>query len=89
MNDRYLVNRRQIIGVYGVLALLLLVGSFFDFAISNATFNITDPIAMFFAAYGEYPATLGFTAAGTLLFLGRNREKKFVSVCSALPVSSW
>ena len=55
---------------------LLALGSFVDYPLSCALYNETNPFAMFFAAYGEIPATLGWVAAGTLFVCGRNRDNK-------------
>lgn len=63
-------------GGLGVALTLMVLGSFVDYPLSCALYNETNPFAMFFAAYGEIPATLGWVAAGTLFVCGRNREHK-------------
>ena len=62
----------------GIVAVLMLLGSFVDYPLSHALYNKTNPVAMFFAAYGAIPAALGLTAAGCLLLSGRNRQHKLV-----------
>lgn len=53
---------------------MMLVGSIFDYSISCALYNNKNIFGIFLAGYGEYPAALGLTAAGTLLIAGRSRE---------------
>lgn len=61
------------------LLAMLLIGSFLDYPLSQALYNEANPFGMLLAAYGEYPAALGMVAAGTLLFLGHNRERKWAA----------
>ena len=42
--------------------------------------RVCSPFGLFFAGFGEYPAALGFAAAGTMLLSARNREKRLVGV---------
>lgn len=64
----------------GILLVLLAVGSSQDYELSKAIYNESNLFGITFAAFGEYPASLGFVAAGTMLFLGRNTEKKGLAV---------
>lgn len=68
--------RRALYSCLAAAAVLMLAGSFADYPLSCALYNPRDPFAIFFAAYGEAPATLGWVAAGTLLLRGRNPEKR-------------
>lgn len=61
--------------VITVLLALMMIGSFADYAISCSLFNLNNPFGIFLAAYGEYPATLGLAASGSLLaFSGRGKS---------------
>lgn len=84
MTKEPLVAKKEAGWLFGFLAVLLVIGSVFDFQISKALYNESNPIAVFFAAYGEYPAMLGFAAAGTLLILGRNRARRLIAALQVL-----
>ena len=75
-----LLSRKALCIALGAAAILMILGSFIDYPLSCALYNEKNPIAMFFAAYGEIPATLGWVAAGVLLVCGRNKEKKLPGV---------
>lgn len=64
----------------GILLVLLAIGSSLDYELSKAIYNENNLFGVIFAAFGEYPATLGFVSAGTMLFLGRNTDKKGLAV---------
>ena len=70
------LSRKILYGCMAAALALLALGSFVDYPLSCALYNETNPFAMFFAAYGEIPATLGWVAAGTLFVCGRNRDNK-------------
>ena len=72
------LSPRVLLASLGIAAALMLLGSFVDYPLSHALYNKTNPVAMFFAAYGAIPAALGLTAAGCLLLSGRNRQHKLV-----------
>lgn len=63
-----------------IAASLMLLGSFVDYPLSCALYNRSNPIAIFFAAYGAIPAALGWVAAGCLLLHSRNRQNKVVGI---------
>ena len=75
-----LLSRKALYIALGAAAILMVLGSFIDYPLSCALYNEKNPIAMFFAAYGEIPATLGWVAAGVLLVCGRNKEKKLPGI---------
>lgn len=75
-----LLTRKEAGWLLAFLAVLLIIGSVFDYRISQALYNEQNPFAIFFAAYGEYPAVLGFAAAGVLLAVGRNRQRKILGI---------
>lgn len=84
MTREALVSKKEAEGLFALLAVLLVIGSVFDFQISQALYNESNPIANFFAAYGEYPALLGFVASGALLVIGRNRQRRVVGALQLL-----
>ena len=49
------------------LLTMMVIGSFWDYPISQAIYDPSNPFGLFFAAFGEYPAALGFAAEGTLM----------------------
>lgn len=82
-NHVFLSSRGLLIAL-GTAALLMILGSFLDYPISMALYNESNPFGMFLAAYGEYPAMLGFLAAGVLLIAGRNQSKKLMGVLQCI-----
>lgn len=79
-----LFSKRGICVAAVILAVMMLVGSFFDYQISCALYNESNPFGITFAAYGEIPATLGFSAAGMMLLLAHNKEKKLIGVLQCI-----
>lgn len=75
-----LMSQKTALTALGAAVLLMVLGSFLDFPISQALYNEKNGFGMFLAAYGEYPAMLGLLIAGVLLIAGRNREKKLTAV---------
>ena len=75
-----LPGKRVLLGAGAFLLAMMLIGSFWDYPISQAFYDPSNPFGLFFAAFGEYPAALGFAAAGTMLLSARNREKRLVSI---------
>ena len=84
MTREAMVSKKEAGGLFALLAVLLVIGSVFDFQISQALYNESNPIANFFAAYGEYPAMLGFVASGALLVIGRSRQRRVVGALQLL-----
>lgn len=75
-----LLMKRVLLGTGAFLLVMMVIGSFWDYPISQAIYDPSNPFGLFFAAFGEYPAALGFVAGGTMLLSARNREKRLVSV---------
>lgn len=75
-----LPEKRVLLGVGAFLLVMMVIGSIWDFPISKAVYNPRTPFGLFFAGFGEYPAALGFAAAGAMLLSARNRENRLVSV---------
>lgn len=63
------------IAAFIFLAALMAAGSLWDFPISQRLYDPDSSFALFFAAFGEYPAALGLCAAGSLLFTAGQKEK--------------
>lgn len=76
----YLPKKRVLLGAGAFLLAMMVIGSIWDFPISNAVYEPSNPFGLFFAGFGEYPAALGFVAGGTMLLSARNREKRLVSI---------
>ena len=84
-----LPGKRVLLGTGAFLLALMLIGSIWDFSISKAVYNPGSSFGLFFAGFGEYPAALGFAAAGTMLLSARNREKQLVGVLHVAELSAW
>lgn len=67
-----LAPKRDVYLLGAILIALLLVGSVGDLAISTALVNQRSAFGLLLAGYGEAPAMLALTAAGTLLITGRS-----------------
>ena len=69
----------------GILLLVfMIVGSFFDFQISTALFDPDSLFGMLFASYGQLPAMLCISTAGTLLIKIADHRKKVLLILSYL-----
>lgn len=78
------LSRRALYGSIGAVLVLMLLGSFVDYPLSCALYNESNPFAMFFAAYGEIPATLGWVAAGSLFVCGHNKDNKILGAVQSV-----
>ena len=79
-SKRALPERKILIATGIFLFLLMLIGSVWDFPISQMLYSPENPIGKFLAAFGEYPMGLALAAAGAMLLYARNREKKFIGI---------
>lgn len=70
-----LPSTRVLLGVGLGVVLLFILGSCFDYKISLSLYHEKSSFGRFFAAFGEYPALLGLTAAGTMLFSSCSRQQ--------------
>lgn len=77
-------SRRTITGIFLFLIVMMITGSFFDYPLSCFLYNESLPAAVFFAAYGEYPAAFGLAAAGAMLFAGRNRKHRIIGILQCI-----
>ena len=63
-----LLRNRYMLIVYGICALLMLVGTFLDFNISSLVANTESQFGRFFLLFGQFPVMLcGFSASALLL----------------------
>ena len=79
-----LPSKRVLLSAGAFLLVMMVIGSVWDYPISRALYNQSNVLGLFFAAFGEYPAALGFAAAGAMLISARNREKRLRGVLQAL-----
>lgn len=73
-------EKRLFLGTASLFLVMMVIGSVWDYPISQAAYNPDSPFGLFFAAFGEYPAALGFAAAGSMLLSARNREKHLTGI---------
>lgn len=79
-----LPSKRVLLSAGAFLLVMMVIGSVWGYPISRALYNQSNVLGLFFAAFGEYPAALGFAAAGAMLISARNREKRLRGVLQAL-----
>ncbi|MCD8131703.1 MAG: phosphatase PAP2 family protein [Lachnospiraceae bacterium] len=78
-NSTY-IPHRTLIGIYIFLFVLLILGAFGDYQISCALYDESNPVAVFFAAFGECPAYLGLVAAGTMVLAACHRQHTLTGI---------
>lgn len=78
--EAVLLSKKTLYICIGIAVILMILGSFVDYPLSCALYNETNPIAVFFAAYGELPAILGWVAAGSLLAAGHSKKNKILGM---------
>ena len=83
MRHRPLLSLRLPAAAWALLALFLLAGSLADYPLSCALYDPQNFFGRFFAAFGEYPAGLGLTAAGVMLVAGRDPHRRLIAVLQA------
>ena len=79
-----LVSPRNALILLGALAVCLVTGSFVDYQLSNALFNLENPFGLLFAAYGQFPTAAASSVAGVLFICTFDRTKMVSSVLLAL-----
>ncbi|MCD8327022.1 MAG: phosphatase PAP2 family protein [Lachnospiraceae bacterium] len=84
------ISSRTVIGIYIFLFVMFILGTFDDYQISCALYNESNPVAVFFAAFGECPAYLGLVAAGTMALTACHRQHTLMGIlqCSNSRVRS-
>ena len=75
-----LPGKRVLLCAGAFLLTMMMIGSFWDYPISQAFYDPSNPFGLFFAAFGEYPAALGFAAAGAMLLSARNRKNRITGI---------
>ena len=75
-----LPSKRMVLAAALILLVMLAVGSFADYPISLALYHPDNPLGRLLAGFGEYPAALGFSAAGAMLLFARNRERRLTGM---------
>ncbi len=79
-----LPSKRVLLTAAAVFLVMLAVGSFADYPISLALYNPDNTPGRLLAGFGEYPAALGFAAAGAMLLSARSREKRLLRVLQTI-----
>lgn len=82
--NRQLIQTRDVLIVAAFLAVMMAVGSIWDYPISQALYNQSNWFGIFFAAFGELPGSIGIFAGGIMLILGRNKQRRAVALCQAV-----
>lgn len=77
---RKVYGKHNICIVFAVLVMLMIVGSFADYAFSQAVYNQQNAFGIALAAFGEMPALLAVLISGIFLIIGRNKDKKGTAI---------
>lgn len=77
-------EKKNCLLIGGLLCILMVIGSFFDFQISTQLFNMDSLFGMLLASYGQLPAMLCVSVAGMLLIKISKGQKKVVVILSYL-----
>lgn len=75
-----LPSKRALLAAALILLVMLAVGSFADYSISLALYHPDNPFGKLLAGFGEYPAALGFSAAGAMLLSAHNRQRRLAGM---------
>ena len=75
-----LPSKRALLAAALILLVMLAVGSFADYPISLALYHPDNPFGKLLAGLGEYPAALGFSAAGAMLLSAHNRQRRLAGM---------
>ena len=71
-----LFYRNQAFLVYGILFVLMMIGSIADYPVSKAMSHSPDIVMLALDAYGEVPKTLSVIALSSMLICGRKWDNK-------------
>lgn len=82
--QKNLFTQKSITGIIIFFVLMMIAGTIWDYSISCALYNESNAFGITFAAFGEYPAMLGFVAAGTLLLTAHNRKNKLIGIVQCI-----
>ncbi len=71
-----LSSRKICWSVAALLMVMMVIGSIWDYPISCSLYDKSNWFGIIFAAFGEYPSTLGLVVVGSMLLAGHNKEKQ-------------
>lgn len=71
-----ILKKKGIAITYGMIVLIMLIGSFFDLQLSQALFDLENGFGRVAAAFGEYPGMLCAWTGVALYFAGLEQEDK-------------
>lgn len=75
-------TKKQVMTVSAVILTCMVIGSFYDYQISQALFNINSVYGIFFASFGQLPVMLLYALSGTLLIrIGKESKLFFKILC--------
>ena len=74
------MNKKIFIVLTGILAILLLCGTFFDLQISQALYNPENLFAQFFYWFGQAPGMLLVSFGFMLILMARPKNIKWLSI---------
>ena len=74
-----LIEKTDLLIIGGILLLMMIVGSIWDYPISLALYDQSNWFGNLFAAFGETIAMLGVLFSGITLILGHNKQKKGIA----------
>lgn len=78
MIKQQIIKLRDVVILAGILLLAMVAGSIWDYPISQQLYDSQSIFGMFFSAYGEMPIGCCLITASVLIFMGHNRERKFI-----------
>lgn len=84
MNNAKVFKKQNVIVVGCILGGLMIIGSFFDYQISQFFFNSKSSFGIFFAGYGQTPVALCMSVAGMLLISITQNKNKLLMCLSYL-----
>ncbi len=88
MKEHTVTNRTYIIAAIGIV-ICMLVGTFFDYQINEALFNLRSVFGNIMAAYGEFPIGLCMILTGFVLLVYHDGQKligKILCIIASLPL---
>ena len=83
-DSKVLIKTRDILIILGFLVVMMVLGSFADYPISLALHNEHNVFGIALGAYGQLPVLFCLQLGASLLFLGRNKERKVVGILQAI-----
>lgn len=84
MKNANVFRKQNVIVVGCILGGLMLIGSFFDYQISQFLFNAKSSFGIFFAGYGQTPVAVCMSVAGMLLIVITQKRNKLIMCLSYL-----